>query len=548
MIIRARHNSRAVNFWLPMTWIKANRAPVLLALTTLITLAVIARLNPRYMWTGDPLNKLIQSYSLVQNDFRSQQLFYPGKSFDPEFRFYPHPGVYLVKMPDGFYGQYSGALTWLGALIIKASSPLLLPYVSALFTLLCFYFLWRWWKLRFWIFFYALWGTWILGKGIEWSEYNFALFLILAGFTLYLRRGFKSPGEKSLGGLLFGLAAFLRLEALVLLGCLGLAALLELVLFARTNRARRSRELRAGLFFGAGAIVAAVLFFAVNYANYGHILGIHYMSNQAGFMEKSLEIRLTALYRLIFGGALKLGFFGYAPLLLLGIIAVFLPGGLRRAGRSARLLTFAILPYMPLVALLSADDGTVLWGPRYLLFAVFPALIVANRMARFYAPARLAGWRRASLKTVLVLIFAFSTIASLVWLQILGVATRQLRNFQTQMLSLDADVLVFQSPFLASHSGMAYFDRTLFVAPLLPDATELMRQLQIKLPGKKMAFLETRPDRYGQFTNPAEQPGWAATDLEAYRRILDEQQIFVNETETDDLRVRFYTIKGSSQN
>jgi len=53
-------------------------------------------INPYYTFTGDSLLKYVQARSLSENHFRSEDLSYPGKTTDPEYKFFPFRTPYLL--------------------------------------------------------------------------------------------------------------------------------------------------------------------------------------------------------------------------------------------------------------------------------------------------------------------------------------------------------------------------------------------------------------------------------------------------------------------
>jgi len=508
-----------------------------LLLSSCFGLFFLIQLNPRYMYTGDSLNNLIQAYSLLQNRFVSDELVYPGHHLDPQFAYYPHPGVYLVKLPDGrFIGQYPVALSFLSAPILFLGGPTFLPIVHAvLFALLVGYFAHRW-KLSPVAILFLVFGTYIGSRSIEYSSYLYGIGFHALGFTFLLRQ----PGKKTAaiyGGFFLGLAVWFRLEAAIFCALLLVVwALVNLVrdgkLFGKLTR----RDLPVLLICGATFTVLVVAYFLFHQLRHGHILGAYFVSNTAGLVEKTLALRLRSLLALVLGAPYKVGFFAFMPLLLLTFISLGVRAYRLRLGKIGWIITVTTLLFLPLMAFVTADDQTVVFGPRFLILGLLPSVVVFERMRRVWLR------RKRPARWLMIILFIFSVALNIGWVLVLRNATRQLRVFQQAMEKVEADAHIFQNPFLASHMGTAYFEKLTFVALYPPDIEDLLSRLK-KEPGKTIAFYDLAEAQTVTQKAGLDAPNWHYFDRAAYEAILSRNLILKREAKLlPEVRVRLFQI------
>lgn len=493
------------------------------------------------MYTGDSLNNLIQAYSLLENRFTSEELVYPGRSIDPDFSYYPHPGVYLVKLPDGrFIGQYPIALSFLSAPILFLGGPTLLPVIHGiLFALLVGYFAQRW-KLSPVAILFLVFGSYIGSRSIEYSSYLYGIAFHALGFTYLLRRS-KQKIAAIYAGLFMGLAVWFRLEAAIFCALL-------LVVWASVNLLRdgqlygrhTKRDLTRLLLCGTAFSVLVIGYFLVHQMLHGHFLGAYFLSNTAGLVEKTLTLRLRSLLALVFGAPYKVGFFAFMPLILLAFVSLAWKPYRSRLGQTALILTVTTLVFLPLMAFLTADDQTVVFGPRFLILGLLPGVIIFDRMRRVWVR------RKGPFRWLMMILFIFSVVLNIGWVLVLRNATRQLRVFQQAMEKVQAEVHVFQNPFLASHMGTAYFHKLTFVALYPRDVDDLLGRLSQK-PEQRLAFYDLTVEQKNSQAG-LDAPNWYYFDRSAYEEILSQKLVLEDEQMLlPEVRVRFYRFKDSAR-
>jgi hypothetical protein len=236
------------------------------AIATVTCLVVIQRTASDAYWTGDCANKALVAHRLYDTGFRSLAFDYPAAAIDPAGRAFPLPdlgrlrgsdrvSVFPVTYPAlaapllGLGG--SAALRWPAALGTGACATLcclwLLPVVGRGFAAAA--------GLAF-----AL-ATPLFFYGVTVWEHSLSIALVLAAMLALGREG---RGAAALGGVLAGLATWLR-EEIVLF-----------VLAVAIVEALRARSARAALPFALGAALPGLALAGFNAAAYATPLGPHF--------------------------------------------------------------------------------------------------------------------------------------------------------------------------------------------------------------------------------------------------------------------------------
>lgn len=532
------------------------------ALSILFVLGLLLYLDPAYFFTGDPLNKLIQTRSLLEFGFASEELWYPARFIDPDFTFYPHPGVYIIKVGERYLGQYPLLFSVLCAPFLYLFGPSSLGVLSALLILVTLFVLYRFWKVRPEVLLFVVFCTPLVARGIEYAENIHVILLALLSFSLYLvPRGREdrdagsepqraSPGRLFIAGLVLGGSVWLRHEGALFFAAF--SAALATVFLLRAGIAPGSPAWRGELkrflfreyfFFGLGFALPVLAFFLFNYLDYGHILGPRFISNVEKFY-KPLSARLRQTLTLLFFGSLKVGFFGFTPLFLIVFVLAALPRFYARLGRGVQTLFWTLVFFIPMICYIAVSDGTVTWGPRYLILAILPASLILNRFAEMLAE-RAGGRRTRLLYTGIVVLCLYSLAINLVGLRFMRASTRQLEVVSKKFNTVPADLRLYQNPFLASHEGSDYFDNLTLLARKEEELPLLFERLRAKAPDKTIVFFETTRPMDPVFDDVG-RPPWMKIDHESYRRRLESGLQKIEVRDLGEIRATLFRIPAGA--
>ena len=441
---------------------------------------VLASMNPRYVFTGDSGLKLIQARSLLENGFRSEELFYPARSIDPGFAFAPYSHPMMLTLGDRHIGQYPVFFAAVTAPFLWLAGPMLLPFLSLFAFALLVLYLHAVWKTGPVALFSIGLGSALCLHAIQYSEVVPFAALMGVGLGEFLRSPPERIERALVGGLLVGLSAWFRLESILFGATLGVGYLVV----TKPWRAMRLEARAIG--FAVGVLAAVGVFFLFNTWDYGHFLGTRHLANFSDPLP--LGVRAANARTMIFAGNFKIGFLAYTPLFLGALVVGFVPRVHARMTETGRMLHIAIALFLPIVGFLSPNDGVADWGARFLMGAVVPCGLLLDDLLRNMEPWR-QGWRRR-----LVLVLAvFSFLPTLVGFGILRNATRQLRIVERDIAKIRADVLLFQDYLLMGHLGVTYFSRTALLARKTDELDKMGQQLRAARPGATVAFLETKP-------------------------------------------------------
>jgi hypothetical protein len=257
-------------------------------------------------------------------------------------------------------------------------------------------------------------GTPFLFYGLEFWEHMPALALGVLGAALLLEAARRRPGQHAdtraafAAGLLMGAAIVLRPEAL----CFAVA-----VAFASRWVVHRPTW-RSLAIAGAGAATAVLpleIYTLVHFGSFvpGHI-GVN--AGVAGGLQAAGRLRLASDWLLpsLWSSSGPLDLRSFWSVALAAVVAVL--GAVMHHERQERVFLGAVAAGTVLFVVMTApNDGGGQWGPRYLLFAYVPLVVLAADVIQQF-PRRRPTW-----VVLLVLV-----VASGVWVQ--RTAYRQLRG------------------------------------------------------------------------------------------------------------------------
>lgn len=445
----------------------------------ILALGAAWKLERAACFSGDSLGKLVQSVSLRHNHFSSDELYYPGRAVDPGYRFYPFPGVYHLELMGRHVGPFPAAFAAVGAVLtaLMPEGALIFPGVGV-FLLTVFLFD------RFLrpslpaLIAFAV-GTPLLVMSLEFSENIYSAFIGACATALWISAlSEHSPRRFIAAGFLLAFAAFFRMESALLTAAFSAAMLLEAV-----RRTSILNALREYLPFGISAAAGFGLLLWFNWVLFGHILGARMVANPMQLDLFSMP-KLVQVQVLLLGGEGQLGFFGYMPALV--VLFFFL---IRSKEKPVRIVFFAMLIFIPAVAILSPHTGVVNWGPRFLLYAVFPCLYLFSR----WFDTSGVRWQ----KILVTALFVPSLALTWIGYGVQKSACKQLRMFQQEFTSAGGEVWIFSDRLLASSTGSEYLKRTVFLARTGPEMDDLARTLKEKFPGKKAVYFSpVLPDEW----------------------------------------------------
>jgi hypothetical protein len=314
-------------------------------------------------------------------------------------------------------------------------------------------------------------GTPFLFYGLEFWEHTLSLAFSVAGTALLLDAARRPPAgarghwRPFAAGLLFGVAVVLRVEA----GCYAAAVIIA------TPTLQHQPSARFLAVAVAGAVIVLLPLEVYTMVHFGSIVPRHVATNAAAMSGSwaagRVELARSWLVPSLWDGSGPLrpsSFWSVAPAAIVALLsAVSKPD---REGR--RFLWTVALATTALVLLTAPNGGGGQWGPRYLLAAYIPLVLLAGDVVQ-QVPRR--AWR---VITVAVL------VAVCVWVQ--RAAYRQLRGTKAaygRIVDLVADAtpaggyVVTDVWWLDQLAAAALGDRTLLFAGDAATGRDIVRRL-----------------------------------------------------------------------
>jgi CDP-diglyceride synthetase len=328
-------------------------------------------LPPQTFYAGDPGVKLIAARHAIAEPGNPFQIPLPEIAGEPapfvDRFFLVHDDHSHAVLPElfpllsapfiallGLRGAYVlpaaglllaiAATAWLGLLLDRRRSPVALVLTTFLGTPLLFY-------------------------GLEFWEHAPAVGVAMLATALLVQSASQSssPARFAAVGLLFGIAALLRPEALWF-GVAVLAA--SLLLRERPSPGRLGAAT-------AGMVLPLALLELYTLAHFGHALPPHIAGNPGLLGGDWFAMRRTVSTSWFISQG-RSNFWRVAPAVLLAFVwrPMSYFGAAARRGRRFLLVVAAAFALM--VALTAPNDGGAQWGPRYLLLAYMPLAILAT--------------------------------------------------------------------------------------------------------------------------------------------------------------------------
>jgi len=302
-------------------------------------------------------------------------------------------------------------------------------------------------------------------------EHTLALALAFHGLRMALAMPagrLLSPPPSFTAGALLGASVGLR-EELLCMVALMVGVTLAVPRRIATSGERLSVRRRP---FLAGLVLPPALFFLANRLVYGNFLGLHGAGAVQSFSRRQWTVAFVVLK------ALLLGLVEYFPVLLIGLIAIPILGGLYGRAVMRKALPFLALSifFSVAVPLLVRTEGGRQWGPRFLL-GVVPLLALASGLA-LKRMRRLGGaWRRTSMAAFAAL-FLWGA-----WGNAYQGTAYLRRNYQRRMIPFsfvredDAHFVAVSHASVAAQLAGTFDRKTYFLASHAMDLRLLAREL-----------------------------------------------------------------------
>lgn len=436
----------------------------------------LSQIKTEYLYQFDSLVKLVQTQSLLDHNFQSEELSYPGKEIDVHYEFTPlatitdRTGKHLGMYPVYFTALAAPFLALLGPKFISISLFLL-----TIFMLIYIHKRWNLDKKSIAILYFC---TPFAFYWIDFSENVYFVLLGALGFTLYFKNQNQYLKVYFLSGIFLGLGMCFRLEVLFFTFSLLMSTLLVYGIFDK-------EQIRKNIFVCLGFGVAFLAFCAFNYWDYGHPLGSRFITLEQDFTPTFLE-RLNRGFVLMFFGYFKLGIFGFTPLILVTIVYFLKKFQNNQISQETKQIIFTLLIFIPSISFAAPNDGVFNWGSRFLYLALVPSAILIDRFFKIDN-----NWQKRWIRVTVYSLSFYSLLASIAGLYWFKNITKLQKNFQEFYYETKADIYLFHETGLYYNNGTNVLNKQVFLIKTPGKKLDkFIKAVKDKASGKKIAFFE----------------------------------------------------------
>lgn len=322
-------------------------------------------------FTSDGAIKMYQTYQYKEKGLLSLECYYPTRSLDPSFEFYPISYPWAIfsneSNKERCVLEYPPFFYWLGAILLSIVSLKTLLYLPILFYSLAIYLFDAilrvvGFRSLFRIFIVALsFFSFPILTSIDYTESSFFLLIYLIAFyllalTLRSDQKYNSKNFLLIGAIL-GFSFFFRLE------------IIFPVVFLLISFLFITKDIKNTFVMGIGFTSIASIFLVYNVIVSGHILGFRYVSS-INLNENSgagIFDRFQLLKAYLWGDDVMIGIFRFNPLCFFMIAAPLLSLVFGKSNRTGNLFLFSgILAILSIPFYVTFYGGVGYFGLRYL--------------------------------------------------------------------------------------------------------------------------------------------------------------------------------------
>ncbi len=389
---------------------------------------------PIYSFQNDSLIKFIQTYSLVNSSFVSQEYIYFFKDIDPNYNYhFTRDSIYFLKVNGLNIGPFPVFFSYLTAFFFLFPFNLF-SVLSGIIYFLILYIIYKYWKIDNLILLLGAIGTSLLIYALEYSENIYYLLFLLLFFTLF----FKFEKLEYLAAIFLGLSAFLRLESIIIYIIFNISIFYSIIYLSNNVKIKNI------IIFNLVFIIIIIIFFIYNNIIYDNFLGPRFIADRANFWN--IQTKINNYISLYFGnpifGAFKLGFFGLTPIFLIAPIYLFFK--FRNLDNVTQIFLIFFIGYVLIVPGLSPHDGHWSWGARYFIPVLIPSLVLSDVLLKISGK---------KIKILFIILLVYSALMNQIGVKIISLSVESMKNVQNIISSSKSDIRIFDSHIFALFTG-----------------------------------------------------------------------------------------------
>ncbi|WP_061245710.1 LA_3751/LA_3752 family putative glycosyltransferase [Leptospira noguchii] len=438
-------------------------------------------------YIADSALKAMQTDSLIQNKFQSEEIRYPAEKLDPLHEAFFLPGTGFAKEIQGkFIGQYPIAFTFFSSFLrMIGITWKWVPMLLSFFMIFSLYLLSKRKLISQKTILLGYFATILFALCLDFSEYSIYFLFNSIGFSFWLSyRNLKKTRDLYLALVFCSIPIWFRLETLLFLGSLVLS---EIIMYRKNIKNLIEGINPVGILLG---IFPIILFFFWNLWDYGHILGVRFIFNY-GIEHTSILDRVHRFFSIIFvnyvNGAPKFGLFFCSSFLLLPVLYyVFFKN---EKDEKINFLLLVIVINTVMVGVLAPNDGITITG-RYLILTIIPLLILWE----IWNPQISKNW-----KTISVVLIIFSFLISGLILAIMQHAIKQEKIYRNFYAQNQSSVWIFTDPLLCGQAGSDHLSKNILCINPKTNLDRIVKNLVAEPSVSSLTLFEMNEKEFKKF-------------------------------------------------
>ncbi|MBM9500057.1 hypothetical protein JWG44_07320 [Leptospira sp. 201903071] len=410
---------------------------------------------PKNSFAADSLVKVLQTKGWIESGFQSQEVFYLGKSIDPDFKYF------LIGTSTSRSGEKITPFPF-------ANTILSAPFVALGFQEGILYFS----AFLFWIYLIILYkitrqylipivvliGTPLLHHFLSFSDVSVAVTLVLLGILFLLKEGSEFLTENRFhyffSGILVGVSCWYRPE--VILFAFSFLFSFFLIAFSRLRKIQFEDSLK-GFLFAFGFSILFSSFVIYNFIHYDSFFGPRVASNHS-ILDFDWSTKFGSIQSLLISGNGRVGFFGYSPWYI--FVIGFCIWNWNKILKSSQIWIISFITNLILVCILTPNDSNIDWGSRYFTCSVFIPILLLKEFKRIENTKPM--FQKFIFITLGLLILISLNLNQKV-IRSMRKISQQLAQIQSEIPWDNSKVFVTQKNNIANTFGMNYLDQTILL-------------------------------------------------------------------------------------
>lgn len=443
--------------------------------------------QPKFSLFQDSHDKAVQTFSIWENHFLKEDLYYPAKTFDPTLDFFHLAKNLRIQFKEKLVSAFPIQFAFMMAPFLSFLPIEFLPYTSLIFLALGFFVLNRNYNFSLLLLALTYFTTFLWPLSWEYSEFPVVFAFSVYGLIPFLRKN-SSGLQHFFAGLVLAWVVIVRLDTLPFLSLFFAA---HFFFYVKRKGLNQFKDYFQTYFvFFSSLITFLLVQLSINQWLYGHFLGTRFLANQDGFAVGFAE-RLQWFQSLLFFSNLKIGFFGYIPFALVLICFYWLR--LNKISDSKKALLVAMTGTLLTIPWIAPNDGFNNWGPRFYTILIFPYLYLLKPLITFFYH------RKKKLFFTFFLIFGIYTFSiGIIGAKIQKTKTNLVKRFTPILEETKPDILIFQDYLNLYTSGTYYFNHIVIVSYTTDSNMNLLEKIAPLYPNQKIAFVAWNPDLFSK--------------------------------------------------